>query len=227
MAEDLRFKVIALTDCILLRSVAKCCRMLVVTRFRSCIALAMCAAISLGFAFADEEDAEKAGDDKHTSSQEETENKPAEVAGPELQGLSLLSEGKPSYGVRIPNYEGDVLLSLTDIEVLTKLQNGNLLLEKMVFTKYDEFEKVSMIVEVELGIYNTADDRLTSTHETVIHGDGFYAVGEGCIFRQGSTIVELTGIVNSKFADDLTTAKLTGSPKPEPDSEENNPEEIE
>ncbi len=224
---DLRGKEIALTDCNLLQIVAMCSRMLVVSRFRSCTAIAIVAVVFLGSTLAEEKNAGKASDEKDTSSEEVDDKQPAEAVGPELQGLSLLSEGKPSYGVRMPNFEGDMLVSLTDIEVLTKLPNGNLLVEKMVFTKFDEVEKVSMIVEVELGIYNTKDDRLTSTHQTVIRGDGFYAVGEGCIFRQGSTIVELTGIVNSKFADDLTTAKVIGSPKPAPDSEEINPEENE
>lgn len=227
ISNDLPCKEIALTDCNLFRSVAKCRRMLVVPQFRSCAALAVFAVGFLGFALADEKDAGKVSDERDVSSEEIEEAEPAESVGPELQGLSLLSEGKPSYGVRIPNFEGDVLVSLTDIEVLTKLPNGNLLIEKMVFTKFDEFNKVSMIVEVELGIYNTDDDRLTSTHQTVIRGDGFYAVGEGCIFRQGSSMVELTGIVNSKFADDLSTAKVTGRSDEALDSEKENLEEIE
>jgi len=212
------------TDC------AKYHRMLVASRFRSYTALAIFAVGFLGFAVAEEKDAEEVSEEKGVNLEEVQEaegGETAETVGPQFQGLSLLSEGKPSYGVRIPNFEGDRLVSLTDIEVLTKLPNGNLLIEKMVFTNYDELEKVSMIVEVELGIYNTEDERLTSTHKTVIHGDGFHAVGEGCVFRQGSSIVDLTGIVTSEFADELTTKKAAGTAEQAPDTKEKNLEETE
>ena len=147
----------------------------------------------------------------------ETKEASGEAIGPELEGLSLLSVGKPSYGVRLPNFEGEKLVSITDIEVLTKLADGKLRIEKMVFTTFDEEESIDMIVEIEQGIYNAEDELLTSEHETVIRGDGFRAVGEGCIFRQGSALLELTGVVHSEFAEDL--AVPTGNSSAEADSD--------
>ena len=194
--------------------------MFVVSRFRFCFALAVFVPVFFGLVHADDEKEEAAGDDS-----EETTTESVDSIGPKFQGLSLLSEGKPSYGVRIPSFEDDVLVSLTDIEVLTKLADGNLLIEKMVFTQFDEDQEVSMVVEVELGIYNTEDERLTSTHQTVIHGDGFHAVGEGCVFRQGSSVVELTGIVHSKFSGDRNPVSAHQDPKVKEESEkENSPE---
>jgi len=128
--------------------------------------------------------------------------------GPSFKGLNMLSEGKPSYGLRIPGFEGDQLTSLTDVEVLTKLDDNFLRIEGMLFQEVRADERQGLSVWITQGIYALQTKTLTSDHDTVVRGEGFVMEGEGCVYAQGQDGVRLLGRVDSRFSSDPAGLKV-------------------
>ncbi|QQL46035.1 hypothetical protein [Sulfuriroseicoccus oceanibius] len=155
----------------------------------------------------------------------EDKSKESKKKGPSFKGLKMLSVGKPSYGLRIPGFEEDRLTTLTDVEVLTKLDENFLRIEGMRFQEVREDDRQGLSVWITQGIYALQTKTLTSDHDTVVRGEGFVMKGEGCVYSQGQDGVRLLGRVDSRFSSDPAGLKLprAEAPEEEPAGDESEP----
>ncbi|MFM7182648.1 MAG: hypothetical protein ACKO2G_14445 [Verrucomicrobiales bacterium] len=134
-----------------------------------------------------------------------------------LNAASLLPIGVPSFDVRMPEFNGDRLVSRMRVRQLTRIDDDQLDLLDMDLERYLSDGNLDYVVNVERGFYALSTGRLISSAPTRLRGKAMDLHGQGCVYSKDNEVIKILGKVTSYIY--VEGGKLTGS-KPKPPAEE-------
>ena len=120
-----------------------------------------------------------------------------EPAVPGLNAASLLPIGTPSFDVRMPEFDEDLLVSRMRVRELTRIDDHQLDLRDMDLERYLPDGSIDYIISLERGFYAMSTGRLISSAPTRLRGKAIDLHGQGCVYSQDSDVVKILGKVTS------------------------------
>jgi hypothetical protein len=114
-----------------------------------------------------------------------------------LNAARLLPVGVPCLGVRMPDFEGDVLVTQLTAARLVRIDDQHLDLSDMDLERYHPDGSLDHVVTVERGFYDLETGRLVSRSPTRVRGRAFDIQAQGCDYSRDAPVLKLLGQVTS------------------------------
>jgi hypothetical protein len=138
-----------------------------------------------------------------------------------LNAASLLPIGVPSFDVRMPEFDEDILVSRMRVRELTRIDEDQLDLRDMDLERYLPDGSIDYIISIGRGFYAMSTGRLISSAPTRLRGKAIDLHGEGCVYSRDNDVVKILGKVTSYIY--LEEGQLDPPEPKAPPAEENPP----
>jgi hypothetical protein len=125
------------------------------------------------------------------------DNRETDTAVPGLNAASLLPIGVPSFDVRMPEFDEDLLISRMKVRELTRIDEDQLDLRDMDLERYLPDGSIDYIISIGRGFYAMSTGRLISSAPTRLRGKAMDLHGEGCVYSRDNDVVKILGKVVS------------------------------
>lgn len=125
------------------------------------------------------------------------ENNQEEALSSGLNAARLLPVGVPCFGVRMPDFEADLLVSNIHVRELIRIDDRHLDMRDLELERYRADGAIDYVVTVERGFFDMGSGRLTSSTPTRLRGKAFDLQGEGCDYARHAPVIKILGKVTS------------------------------